>query len=343
MGSVWPVSSREGRSTRSTIYTVRAMNAVVAPRDDNARRAFQKGLDKYLSTYDSSQALATDLIQRQQHPIEVLILLCARLDALASDARGDDVSNKRAFCRFLTDYGGHRKLFDAVSIPDLYYELGYYRWRLEGTIPAPGRLHRFTDLDDPLLHLIEDSGLPLTLKEIGRLLDTLTRILAQHFHAQARQVASKPRTASAARLQSLIEDGAKRSKLRGVASRLPNALLPLISKTRLSSILYERFRCESIHGATIRIDAKRFFAESDVYWKPIYPIYAGRKYELVEFPGQFLLNCLRACIGTYRAHLLAKGRVPHAIYFHGFDDLWSTLDFLDADSIPGGASVPLKL
>lgn len=318
-------------------------NNVNKPVDDRDRRALEKGLDQYFSAYDSSQELAVELIKRRQHPIDVLILLCARLDALASDALGDDTSHKQAFCRFLTDYGGYRKLFEAVSVPDLYYEIGYHRWKLSGTIPAPGRLNRVSELDDPFFHLIEDSGLPITLSEIGRLLDTVKRILEAAFRVKARQASSKSRISSVSALKNVIEDAAKRTRLRRIASRLPQALLPLMNRTSMSNILYERFRCEAIHGASVRIDTDRFFSESEVYWKPIYPIYQGRKYELVEFPAAFLLECLKTCIGTYRTHLLAKGNVPHAIYFHGFDDLLSTVHFLDPESMPEGGAVRLKL
>lgn len=303
----------------------------------------KRGLDQYFSAYDSSQALAAELIQRRHYPIDILILLCARLDALASDALGDNLSQKQAFCRFLTNYSGQRKLFEAVSVSDLYYEIGYHRWKLSGTIIAPGRLSRLTELDDPFFQLIEDSGLPITLEEIGRLLDTLRRILEQNFRVKARQAKSKQRLSSVIELNNVIEDSAKRSKLRKIADRLPRALLPLMNKACISNILYERFRCESIHGAGIRIESRRFFSESAVYWKRIYPIYQGRTYELAEFPAAFLLRCLKACIRAYRAHLMAKGKVPHAIYFHGFEDLLSTVQFLDPESMPEGGVVRLKL
>lgn len=65
----------------------------------------------------------------------------------------------------------------------------------------------------------------------------------------------------------------------------------------------------------------------------------GGTYELVEFPAAFLLECLKTCIRGYRTHLLAKGSVPHAIYFHGFEDLLSTVHLLDPESLPEGGAV----
>ncbi|HEX5461379.1 MAG TPA: hypothetical protein VFX20_15550 [Steroidobacteraceae bacterium] len=310
--------------------------------DERERRTLEQGLERYFEAYESSQSLASELIRRREHPIDLLILLCARLDALASDASSEELSHRERFSRFITHYGSHRQLFEAVSIPDLYYEIGFHRWRLEQTISAPGRLHRYGRLDDAFLHLIEDSGLPLTVKEMDRMLDTVTRILEGNFRAKARQPLSKSRTASVTRLKELIESAVRKTRLRRIANRLPSALRPLMDRARVSIILYERFRCESIHGASVRIDNRRFFSEQSVYWKPIYPIYAGRKYELLEFSANFLLDCLKTCIGGYRNHLLAKGKVPHGIYFHAFEDAWSMLHFLDEDSLSDGGAVRLK-
>jgi len=38
---------------------------------------------------------------------------------------------------------------------DLYYGLGFHRWLAEGMIPKPGRLFRFSDLDDPIISLLD--------------------------------------------------------------------------------------------------------------------------------------------------------------------------------------------
>jgi hypothetical protein len=86
-------------------------------------------LDRYFSIFESTIELADALIKEKRHAQEILILLCARLDALASDAASGEVHNSEAFTRFVTCYGGHRKLFESVSVGDLYYDLTYLELR----------------------------------------------------------------------------------------------------------------------------------------------------------------------------------------------------------------------
>jgi hypothetical protein len=226
----------------------------------------------------------SDLVVRREHPFDVLILLCARLDALASDAVAEGTSSKQAFTKFVTTYAGHRDLFEAVSVPDLYHELLYHRWLMEGTVEKAGRLHRFSKVDDPILHLLEDAGLPLTLKDCERLLDTLMRLLAKNFRARPRQSLSRPRTVHPSRLAEIIEISARRTRLHLIASQLPKALASLFDSKRVSTVLYERFRCDSIHVAQIVLNQDRFFREAKPYWESRDSRYAGA-YELIEFPA----------------------------------------------------------
>jgi hypothetical protein len=112
------------------------------------KQDLKQALDKYFNLFDSTKDLVKTLIKERRNPIEILILLCSRLDALASDSTSEGTPSKQAFMRFVTTYGDNNDLLESVSIGDLYYELAYHRWRLEGTIPKPGRLHRFSRVDD---------------------------------------------------------------------------------------------------------------------------------------------------------------------------------------------------
>jgi len=108
-------------------------------------------------------------------------------------------------------------------------------------------------------------------------------------------------------------------------------------------LLYERFRCEVIHGATVRIDTRRFFAEQGIYWNPWRSEYYGG-FELIEFSAPFLLSLLERCIDRYRQRLLAKGKIPPDIFFRAFpDDVFSGLDFLDQTLLPEGGHVRLRI
>jgi hypothetical protein len=98
-----------------------------------------------------------------------------------------------------------------------------------------------------------------------------------------------------------------------------------------------------IHGATILIDEERFFVEIDPYWAALHSEYYG-SFELVEFPAAFLLRSLDCCIAQYRAHLLAKRKIPPSVHFHAFpDDVFAGLEFLDETLLPEGGNVRLKI
>src|SRR5215471_961818 len=119
----------------------------------------QRTADRYFKGFQSSQDLVENLIRDRRYPIEVLILLCSRLDALASDAAKRGTPSKRAFTQFLASYSGQRDLLESVSIADVYYELAHHLWLLEGIVPLPGRLHKFGRNNEPILHLLEGAGL----------------------------------------------------------------------------------------------------------------------------------------------------------------------------------------
>jgi hypothetical protein len=279
----------------------------------------------------------------RKNPVEILILLCSRLDALASDSTVEGTPSKQAFTRFVTTYGGNKDLFNSVSIGDLYYEMAYHRWRLEGTIPKPGRLYRFSRVDDPIIQLLDGAGLPLTLKHSEILLSTLMRILRQHFRAIPRQSLAKLRVVKASQLEKSMVDAVQKTRLRRIAVDLPLALRKLLDEKNVCSLLYQRFRCESIHGATIVLNEKRFLSETGIYWEPWYSEHYG-SFELIEFSAKFLLECLNHCMLTYRAHLQAKKKIPPEIHFHGFgDDLMGGLEFLDESLFPEGGHVRLQL
>jgi hypothetical protein len=298
-------------------------------------------LNKYFAQFDSTKALVLELLAAEKNPIEVLILLCSRIDALASDAAPDGTANKQAFVRFLSSYSHDQDLLTSVSIGDLYYELGYHRWSLAGTITKPGRLHRFSSIDDPILQLLEGAGLALTFDESDRLLATLMRVLRATFHAVPRQRRSKERTVSRVVLEKAIVDAFRQSRLSAIADNLPNALKALFERKAVSTILYEKFRCESIHGASLILNNKRFFTETDAYWESLFSEYFG-SFELIEFPAKFLVNCVDSSITTYRAHLLAKGKVPPSIHFFAFRDVMSNLQFLDDSLLPEGGALRFK-
>jgi hypothetical protein len=65
---------------------------------------------------------------------------------------------------------------ESLSSGDLYYELGFHRWLIEGMIPKPdrkpGRIVRFSRLDDPVIDLLDQSDVPQTADSARGLADS---------------------------------------------------------------------------------------------------------------------------------------------------------------------------
>jgi hypothetical protein len=85
-------------------------------------------IDNFFDQFSSTRELVDGLIRSKSHPQEILILLCSRIDALASNSAREDEPRQKAFTRFVTIYSGKSKTFESVSIGDLYYELDYHLW-----------------------------------------------------------------------------------------------------------------------------------------------------------------------------------------------------------------------
>lgn len=300
------------------------------------KEELNKGLDKFFDQFSSTRELVDELIQSKTHPQEILILLCSRIDALASSAAREDEARGKSFTGFVTTYSGKSGLFDSVSVGDVYYELDYHLWLLPGMLEKAGRIHIFSRLNEPILKLLVDSEIALTLEEAQRLLKRIQRALRKRFRVAPNQPRGKRPLASA--------DETKQAVLHEFAGRhnsarrhaLQKAIDPLISSKTLARILYERFRCEAIHGGRVLIDEPRFFAEGEPYWKPLRVEFYG-PFQLVEFPAKFLASVFSDCIRHYRKRLEATGKVPPNIHFEIFtDDPFSRLDLLDENLLPCG-------
>jgi hypothetical protein len=296
---------------------------------------FSKKLDKYFNQFSSTQALVNGLIKSKKYPQEILILLCSRIDALASSAAKEGAPSGLSFATFVTTYSGKSKLFDSVSVGDVYYELDYHLWLLPGMIEKAGRIHIFSRLNEPILKLLIESEIALTLEESQNLIRRLQRTLRRNFRVSPKQPRGKRPLASANEIKQTIRNGFGKQK----GSLLEKGIDPLISSKRLARILYERFRCEVIHGGRVLIDEPRFFGEREPYWKPLYSDFYG-PFQLVEFPAQFLASLFSDCIQNYRKRLEATRKVPPNIHFEMFpDNLFRWLDLLDEELLPEGRTI----
>lgn len=214
---------------------------------------------------------------------------------------------------------------------DVYYELGFHRWLVEGTVFKTGRIRRFSRVDDPIIDLYVKSGIPITARDVGRFMDRI--MLARNkYRVIPRQSPKKAMHANSQDVENAIVNAFPGARAKEVRTQLPAALKALLESKRMSALLYQRFRNESIHGGKVLLNETRFFAESQPYWEGEHSRYFGG-YQLVEFPAKFLLQVLRNCLRTFRAHVAAKKKMPPDVHFHVFKGL-EHLEFLDYDLLP---------
>jgi len=307
------------------------------------KEALEERLNSFFDLFTSTLELAERLISSQSHAQELLVLLCSRLDALASSVAAEDSPRKQAFTHFITAYGCRRNLFESISAGDLYYELAYHRWMLPGTIPKPGRIHRYSRIDDPIIDLLQDSGIALTEKDADRLLSRIMKALRGALRVMPGQPLTKPPLASVGQVTEIIVNSFDTPRKKSIADALPKALRPLIHSKTMATILHEKFRCEAIHGAKVLMNEHKFFVEPEPYWEPEDSGYFG-PYFLTEFPARFLVCILRDCITTYRQHLVAKGKLPPDILFHVFgDDSFKFIELLDEDALAKDQTLRLRI
>jgi hypothetical protein len=293
-------------------------------------------VENFFDQFSSTGELVGDLIRSKSNPQEILILLCSRIDALASNSAREDEPRQKAFTRFVTVYSGKSRTFESISIGDLYYELDYHLWLLPGMLEKAGRIQTFSRLNEPILKLLVDSEIALTSDEAKHLLERIRWALHRHFRPTPGQPLKKSPLASAREVTEAVLDEFRRARTSASKSALPKALDPLISSKTLARILYEKFRCEVIHGGKVFIDEQRFFAEREPYWKPLYSEFYG-PFQLIEFPAQFLTSLFSDCIRNYKKRLESTRKLPPGIHFEIFgDDIFSSLDVLDESLLPRG-------
>ena len=293
-------------------------------------------LERFFNLFEPTIKLAEDLIAARSNSQEVVLLLCARLDALASCTGREDQSNRQAFTHLLVNYAGHRDLMCSVSAGDLYYELGCHRWLAEGMIPKPGRLYRFSRLNDPIIHLLDRSGIPLTVEAVHRLLSRIMRCLAANFRCRPGQPLRKPMVAKPKVIIDKMKaafQGQKDTELQG---KLEVALQPLLDSKTVAGLLYQNFRNAAVHGVKIEFDEATFFQAQRPYWEPLCSEYYP-PFLFVNFPGPFLIELLRNCVRTLRQKMLETEKLPPDVHLHTFGfDPNEYLSFLDEELLPKG-------
>lgn len=200
-----------------------------------------------------------------------------------------------------------------------------------------GRIHTFSArVSDPVVKLLVGSEVPLILQECRTFLKRIQRALRRNFRVAPGQPHAKRCLAPAREVRNAVINEFSRYRDPATRAGLPGALNPLLESKSAARILYERFRCEAIHGGHVRLDEQKFFTERQPYWKPLWSRFYG-PFQLMEFPAQFLHSLLSQCIRNYRRRLEVLGKVPPDVHFSMFpNDAFERLDLLDETLLPRG-------
>lgn len=303
----------------------------------------EEALDRYFSLFEPTLALVAELVRQKSHPQEVLLLLCGRIDALASDLVREGEANRQAFLHLLTNYSGHRDLMQRVSTGDVYYELGYHRWLIEGLIPRPGKIYRFSRLNDPIIQLLERSGISLTQHAAHAFLTRIMKALARKFRCTGGQRHKKLTFAKVPVVVAAIEAEFQKSKDAELRQYLAEAVKPVLEWKTAAAILYENFRNEAIHGVQVPLNEKTFFTAMRPYWEPLYSEYYP-PFLMLRFPAQFLMEVLQNCTTTLRHKWLQTGKLPPGVHTQAFGfDITRRIDLLDTSLLGPGNYLRFQL
>jgi len=305
---------------------------------------FETRLSSFFNTFSPTLELVDDLIRKRSHAQEIIILICSRLDALASTASPEDAPKRESFVKFACNYGQRRRFFSKVSVGDLYYEFAYHDFLLSnGILIDAGRLFRYSREADDVLRFIDYSDIPLVDKLVEHMFSKVMSALSSSFRVKPGQPLAKSHTASVDEVLRCITNSLERSRLREFGKSISEAIKPLIKTKVTARILYERFRSEVIHGGHVQIDNKRFFSENLPYWTPFYRREYGT-WLLLEFPAKFLRSLLERCIKTYKHHLIVKGVVPVGIHWLVFgEDNGKSLRYMDDQTLGEYGTARLRL
>ena len=221
----------------------------------------------------------------------------------------------------------------SVSLGDLYYELGFHRWLAEGMIPKPGRLHRFSDLDDPIISLLDRSGIALTSEAAQQFFTRIMRVLNANYRCRPGQPRRKPTLAKPKSITAKLEAEFKSGRDATLSKQIGEAVQPLLERETIAGLLYSGFRNNAVHGARVELEEAMFFRASEPYWQPMYSEFYP-PFMTVKFPGPFLLELLRNCLRTLKGRMLATRKLPPDVHFHVFGSGVSDLQFLDESLLP---------
>ena len=251
-------------------------------------------IEEAFAPYGSTIELVETLFAERRNPVELVLLVCSRLDALSNLASTKGPANDR-FAQFVITYGDRAPDLERISVGDLYAYLGREYHGLPGTLATRGRLELFTTVSLPFLRFLANSGLPLTEEAVGAFMRRCSVGIQRRFRTTATQSRSKPALASLNEVVDHLEAELRRSRWKGYTDTV---LPPFRSLARLFSVaqlLYREVRSGAIHEHGFGVDERRFFSEGEPYvdtWQAV--DYDDTRYLALFLPGRWLIDLLRA-------------------------------------------------
>jgi hypothetical protein len=299
------------------------------------KKSFKEILNKAFNQYSSTSKLLREWLSERKNMQEFVILACARLDSLSNLAFPEGAQENN-FVRFLTTYSTSRKDLEKVSLPDLYFFVNFHNWALSGVVPKPGYLHMFDPKRDrDLISLICHSGVPITERDVGRLIRFFLRQLKRHYRVVPNQSLNKPSHDTKKSIYQRLESAARGYK-EDQYRKSVDFFGPVLDRHKLAALLYREYRCGAIHEYRVDLDEPDFFTRQEPYWSTIWSEMAEpSKFLKLRFPGPFLLRIFDECVHNFKANLIKREKLPADVFFE-FCDLFDDMDYLDQESIPSG-------
>src|SRR5689334_20036777 len=196
--------------------------------------------------YRATTVLLEELAQKRVYPQEIVILACARLDALANLAITQKQSQRDRFAAFLYTYSSKRQELEQVALPNLYFRLFLSYITLPASIPIPGRMWA-NDLtrEATFLQFLIDSGLSLAEEDIAKFLEKFSAWLQRKYRTTVSQAKSKPHTDT---VKAVLEHltVCSHAYRKGIYDAAIEAIKPFVQQFRLVDIIYRDYRSSAI-------------------------------------------------------------------------------------------------
>lgn len=292
---------------------------------------FIKRLDEALVSYRETIELIDRLLKEKENAQEIVLLACARLDSLANLInKNRSLGQKQAFTQMLLNYSGEKKFFNSISVGELYKYLFFYGEIVEELmIEKPGRITRFSPDDINYLEFIEKSRIPIVGKKVRQFTNRITRILEKNFRVKAGQSTKKSHIATVENIRKIIY-----SEFKSIEPKLVfNSMESLLNSAKISSIFYEDFRCQVIHGFIVPIDDEKFFKSAEPYHSLIYYLYGDIFH--IQFSAKYLRNLLEKVLNTFTHQIIKKKKIPFDLYnvMYDYDEMMEMKgeEFIDDD------------